>query len=170
MIYEYFYNGGGVAVGELNNDGLDDIYFSSNMSSNKLYLNKGNMQLEDVTEQSGAGARNGPWKTGESMADVNGDGLLDIYVCYSGNLRPERTIGQLFVNLGADNNGIPRFQDKATEYKLGYPAYSTQAVFFDYDKDNDLDLFLLNHNPQTLPPVDDVAIAEMLKEKNPMAG
>lgn len=170
MMYEYFYNGGGVAIGDLNNDGLDDIYFSSNMQSNKLYLNKGEMQFEDITEASGVGARNGPWKTGVVMADVNGDKLLDIYVCYSGNLRPERLIGQLFINKGNNKDKVPVFEDMTAAYGLAQPANSTQAVFFDYDKDSDLDLFLLNHNPNTLPPVDDASIAEMLKATDPAAG
>src|SRR5690606_18489119 len=83
LMYEYFYNGGGVATGDVNNDGLDDIYFTSNMETNRLYLNKGDMQFDDITEVVGVGGRKGPWKTGVTMADVNGDGLLDIYVCYS---------------------------------------------------------------------------------------
>lgn len=170
LMYEYFYNGGGVAVGDLNNDGLEDLYFTSNMASNKLYLNKGQMQFEDITAPSGAAGRNGPWKTGVTMADVNGDGLLDIYVCYSGNIRPEKLVNELYINQGNDKNGVPHFIEKAQEYDLAYPSNSTQATFFDYDKDDDLDLFLLNHNPSSLPPVDDVSIREMLKLEHPVIG
>ena len=169
MMYEYFYNGGGVAIGDVNNDGLEDIYFSSNMQSNKLYLNRGDMQFEDITELSGAGARNGPWKTGVTMADVNGDGLLDIFVSYSGHLRKERLIPQLLVNKGINEKGLPSFEDQAQQYGIAQPANNTQAFFFDYDKDNDLDIFMLNHNPNTLPPVDESSINQMLKTEDPLA-
>ncbi len=165
LMYEYFYNGGGVAVGDINNDGLDDIYFTSNLESNRLYLNKGNMQFEDITVAAGVTGRDGPWKTGTTMADVNGDGLLDIYVCYSGNLPPEKRANQLFINQG--NN---KFVEKAAEYGLNSPATSTQAVFFDYDKDGDLDMFLLNHNPKSLPVLDEASTAEMLKKDDPNNG
>lgn len=165
LMYEYFYNGGGVAVGDINNDGLDDIYFTSNMESNRLYLNKGNMTFQDITASSGAAGREGPWKTGVTMADVNGDGLLDIYVCYSGNLSPEKRANQLFINQG--NN---TFVDKAPDYGLNSPATSTQATFFDYDKDGDLDMFLLNHNPKSLPVLDEASTAEILKKDDPITG
>lgn len=170
LMYEYFYNGGGVAVGDVNGDGLEDVYFSANMASNRLYLNKGQMQFEDITEEAGVGARNGPWKTGVTMADINGDKLLDIFVCYSGNLRLEKLKSELYINQGTDQKGVPHFIEKAQEYGLGNPANSTQAFFFDYDKDNDLDLFLLNHNPQTLPPVDETSIAAILKTEDTVAG
>ncbi|WP_161888618.1 VCBS repeat-containing protein [Pontibacter russatus] len=170
LMYEYFYNGGGVAVGDLNNDGLQDIYFTANMASNALYLNKGNMQFEDITEASGAAGRGGPWKMGVTMADVNADGLLDIYVCYSGNLKAERLINQLYINEGPDAQGVPHFTDKTSAYGLDFPSNSTQGIFFDHDQDSDLDLLLLNHNPTPLPPVDAVAITEMLKTENPLYG
>ncbi|GAA4441189.1 VCBS repeat-containing protein [Pontibacter saemangeumensis] len=170
LMYEYFYNGGGVAVGDLNNDGLEDLYFTANMASNALYLNKGNMQFEDITAASGAAGRGGPWKMGVTMADVNADGLLDIYVCYSGNLKEERLINQLYINEGPDAQGVPHFTDKTSAYGLDVPSNSTQGIFFDHDRDSDLDLLLLNHNPTPLPPVDAVSIAEMLKTENPLYG
>src|SRR5436190_1106764 len=99
ITYEYFYNGGGVGLGDFNNDGLIDIYFSGNMQPGRLYLNKGNMQFEDITAKAGVGGKRG-WKTGVSIADVNGDGLLDIYLCYSGPLDREQRTNQLFINNG----------------------------------------------------------------------
>ena len=167
LMYEYFYNGGGVAVGDLNGDGLDDVYFTANMTSNKLYLNKGDMVFEDITELAGVTGREGPWKTGVTMADVNGDGLLDIYVCYSGNLAPENRKNELYINQGADENGIPRFEEQAEAFGLASTATSTQATFFDYDNDGDLDLFLLNHNPQSLPILDEATTAEIMKSADP---
>src|SRR5436190_2560805 len=103
MMYEYFYNGGGVAVSDLNGDGLDDIYFTGNMSDNKLYLNKGNMKFEDITGIAGVENRKVPWRTGVTVADINGDGKPDIYVSYSGKVRGENRISQLFINAGNDD-------------------------------------------------------------------
>ncbi len=172
MAYEYFYNGGGVAIGDVNNDGWEDIYFSGNMISNKLYLNKANkpLQFEDITDEAGVSGRKAPWKTGVTMADVNGDGWLDIYVCYSGNVRPENRTNQLFVNQGTDSLGVPHFQEMATEYGLASPATSTHAAFFDYDRDGDLDMFLLNHSPFPLPVLDEASTAELLKKEDPSNG
>lgn len=170
LMYEYFYNGGGVAVGDLNGDGLDDIYFSGNMVPNQLYLNKGSMKFTDVTQSAGVAGREGPWRTGVSMADVNGDGKLDLFVCYSGSLRPEKRTPQLFINNGPDAQGVPHFTDQTAQYGLDKPAQSTQGTFFDYDRDGDLDLLLLNHNPKSLPVLDKSSTSALLKESNAEIG
>ncbi|WP_428658007.1 VCBS repeat-containing protein [Runella sp.] len=170
LMYEYFYNGGGVAVGDLNGDKLDDLYFTANLSANKLYLNKGQMQFEDISNASGAAGREGPWKTGVTMADVNGDGKTDIFVCHSGNLPPEKKANELFINQGNNAQGIPTFIDQAAEYGLNSPSSSTNAYFFDYDRDGDLDLFLLNHNIKSLPVLNEANSAEWNKMDDPVSG
>ena len=138
--FRNFYNGGGVGIGDINNDGLPDIFLCSNQGSNKLYLNKGNFHFEDITEKAGVGS-DGVWSTGVSFADVNGDGLLDIYVCKSGDLKSKNRSNQLFIN-----NGNLTFTDRAAEYGLANTGLSTHAIFFDYDNDGDLDCYLLNNS------------------------
>jgi hypothetical protein len=150
--YLYYYNGAGVAIGDINNDGLPDIFFVSNTGGNKLYLNKGNFQFEDISEKAGIKG-NADWSTGVTMADVNGDGLLDIFVCAVSNHQPPPLSGerphtyfqhshnQLFIN-----NGDNTFTESAREWGLDVEGYNTQAVFFDYDKDGYLDMFLLQHS------------------------
>ncbi|MEJ7830479.1 MAG: VCBS repeat-containing protein, partial [Segetibacter sp.] len=170
LVYEYFYNGGGVAVGDVNGDSLQDIYFSGNMVDNKLYLNKGNMQFEDVTSISNTAGRPGPWKTGVTMADINGDGKLDIFLCYSGKINGAKRIPQLFINQGNNKNGVPQFKDESQQYGLSDSAFSTQGYFFDYDRDGDLDLLLLNHNPKRLSDLNESSIHSLLQKKDLQAG
>ncbi len=143
--YRNFYNGGGVAVGDINNDGLPDIFFTSNQNKNKLYLNKGNrngelLHFEDITEKAGVSGTKA-WSTGVTMADVNGDGWLDIYVCNSGDVKGDNKENELFIN---NKNGT--FSEVAKEYNLNNQGYSTHAAFFDYDADGDLDCYILNNS------------------------
>jgi hypothetical protein len=140
--YRNFYNGGGVATGDLNNDGLPEVFFTANQGSNKLYLNKGNLQFEDISDKSGFTNKK-QWSTGVVFVDINADGWLDIYVCNAGNMlqKPLRK-NQLFIN----NHNLT-FTERAAEYGLDNDGYSTQASFFDYDLDGDLDCFLVNNSP-----------------------
>lgn len=170
LMYEYFYNGAGVATADVNKDGLIDIYFSSNMEENKLFLNQGNFVFKDITSVAGVAGRKGPWKTGVTFADVNGDGLMDIYLCYSGTVKEENRTNQLFINLGTNKDGIPVFDEQAEKYGLNSRAYSNQGYFFDYDRDGDLDMLLLNHNPNSLPVLNEVSTREMLKKDDPLVG
>ena len=159
--YYYVYNGGGVAVGDINNDDLPDLYFTGNQVGDRLYLNKtkpgsGHPQFEDITET--AGIRKAGWSTGVTMADVNADGLLDIYVCKSGNYPGNRRKNQLYINKGVVKGATPCFEEQAERFGLADTSYTNQAAFFDYDKDGDLDVYLLTstnrvRNPNQLTPV-----------------
>jgi len=142
--YMYFYNGSGIGAGDFNNDGLIDLFFGSNQQQNRIYLNKGNLQFKDVTKEAKI-PHDGGWSTGISVVDINNDGLLDIYVCRVGNYEVLHSKNQLLINQGIDKNGVPAFIDSAKEYGLDFSGFSTQAAFFDYDMDGDLDCFLLNH-------------------------
>ncbi len=137
--YLYFYNGAGVAVGDINNDDLVDVFFTSNQGKNKLYLNKGNFKFEDITQKAGV-LGNSDWNTGTVMADINGDGFLDIYVCAVVGLQGLKGRNELFIN-----NGDGTFTEKAAQYGLDFQNYTTSVSFFDYDNDGDLDMYLLNH-------------------------
>ncbi len=167
LMYEYFYNGGGVATGDINGDSLPDLYFTANMGPNQLYLNRGNFQFQPIDAAKG---RSGPWKTGVTLVDINGDGRLDIYLCYSGTLPEEKRKNQLFVNLGNGSNGIPQFEEQAETYGLASAGYSNQAYFFDADRDGDLDMLLLNHNPKSLPILNDERTAQLMREDDPLRG
>ena len=146
--YGYFYNGGGVAVGDVNNDGLPDIYFTGNLVASKLYINRGDFEFEEIAEEAGVSAA-GLWNTGSTMADVNGDGWLDIYVCRSAATSQLRRENLLFINNGPSKEGGEiTFSEHAKFYGVNDQGYSTQAAFFDYDRDGDLDLYLLNHSVQ----------------------
>jgi hypothetical protein len=138
--YRNFYNGGGVAIGDINNDGLADIYLTGNMVANKLYLNKGNLKFEDISIAAGVEG-NKPWSTGVVMVDINQDGLLDIYVSNAGNMEGNNHDNDLFIN-----NGDLTFSEQATTYNLAKTGFSTHASFFDYDKDGDLDAYILNNS------------------------
>ena len=138
--YRNFYNGGGVGIGDINNDGLPDLFFCGNQQSNKLYLNKGNFKFEDITDKAGLES-SGVWSTGVTFVDINGDGWLDIYVCKSGDFKSRNRSNQLFIN-----NHDLTFTEKAAEYGLNNMGLSTHAVFFDYDRDGDLDCYLLNNS------------------------
>ncbi len=140
LTYRNFYNGGGVAIGDINGDSLPDIYLTSNQDRNKLYLNKGNFVFEDITEKAGVGGTMA-WSTGVTMADINADGLLDIYVCNSGDVDGSMRENELFIN-----NGNLTFSEKASEFNLDNEGYSTHAAFFDYDLDGDLDCYILNNS------------------------
>ncbi|HUP14412.1 MAG TPA: VCBS repeat-containing protein, partial [Niastella sp.] len=138
--YRNFYNGGGVAIGDINNDGLADVFFTANMSSNKLYLNKGNWQFEDITTQAGF-KHTGKWGTGVVMVDLNSDGWLDIYVCNAGYQAGISNENELYIN---NKNGT--FTESAKQYNLAESGYTTHAAFFDYDRDGDLDCYVLKNS------------------------
>ncbi len=161
LTFEYFANGGGVAIGDINNDDLPDLYFTGNMGPNRLYLNGGDFRFRDITKESGTDGGPG-WSNGVVMEDINQDGYLDIYVCRSGGFSEELRKNQLFIN-----NGDNTFSEKAEDFGLAIPSYSTHAAFVDYDRDGDLDMYLLNHNisaPENLSPT------ELKEMYDPLAG
>jgi hypothetical protein len=154
--FAYVYNGGGVAIGDINNDGLPDIYFTGNEVENKLYLNKGNMKFEDITASAGVQGT-GQWNNGVTMADVNGDGLLDIYVCKGGwHDAPEQRTNLLYIN-----DGNLHFTEKAADYGLAESGHSIHASFFDMDNDNDLDVYITSR-----PDSFDLPLSEMVRQRD----
>ncbi|AGA80107.1 VCBS repeat-containing protein [Echinicola vietnamensis] len=161
LTYEYFYNGGGVAVGDLDNDGLDEIFLTGNMVDNALYHNLGNFHFKDISKKAGVRGKDS-WTTGVTMADVNADGFLDIYVCYSGDGDALSRTNELYIN-----NGDLTFTESAAAYGLDATSNSTQALFFDFDKDGDLDMFLLNHNIEVIHELEFTAAKT---DRHPTAG
>lgn len=151
------YNGGGVGIGDFNNDGLQDIYFTGNLVSNKLYLNKGKLKFQDITKEAGVEGE-GRWCRGVAVIDINNDGWQDMYVCVSMEKDPDKRQNLLYINQGNDKNGIPHFKEMAAEYGLNDTTHSTMAAFFDYDNDGDLDMYLTvneilkNDNPAVFRP------------------
>ena len=160
--YRNFYNGAGVGIGDINKDGLPDLYFCGNLVGNKLYLNKGNFQFEDITQKAGVSCA-GSWSTGVSMADVNGDGWLDIYVCKSGDPKSKNRHNELFIS-----NGDLTFSEKAKEYGLAELGLSNHATFFDYDRDGDLDCYLLNNSFQSVTEFD--MKPDQRQQRDPLGG
>jgi enediyne biosynthesis protein E4 len=161
--YRNFYNGGGVAIGDVNNDGLSDVFVTSNFEENKLYLNKGEFKFEDITTSAGLTDKKF-WSTGATFADVNGDGLMDIYVCNSGS-RDGRG-NQLYINEGI-KDGMPHFSEKAKEAGLLDGGFSTHAAFFDYDRDGDLDMYLLNNS---FTPIDKLGYTNLRETRDKLGG
>jgi len=145
LINEYMYNGGGVALADFNNDGLDDIYFTGNVVDNALYLNQGNLEFKDVTQKSNTSC-SGSWSMGVSVIDINNDGWLDMHIAVSGNEAKEKRKNILLINQGLDSEGIPVFVNKADSYGLAYEGFSINSYFFDYNKDGLMDMFLINNH------------------------
>lgn len=143
--YMYFFNGGGVAAGDFNNDGLQDLYFTSNMGTNQMFLNEGNMKFKDITTEANIGGTDGGWSSGVAVVDINNDGMLDLYVSQVGSYKILNGKNELYVCQKIEN-GIPYYEDKAADYGLDLKGFGTQAAFFDYDLDGDLDMFQLNHS------------------------
>lgn len=159
--YLYYYNGGGVAVGDINNDGLDDLYLSANQSSDRLYLNLGNLKFKDITEEAGMPI-DSTWSTGVTMEDINNDGLLDIYVSKVGQYKSLKGHNLLYMNQG-DNS----FVESSSAYGLDFSGLSTQASFFDYDNDGDMDVYLMNHSVHTQRSYGNIGIRQ---KKDSLAG
>ncbi len=164
--YRNYYNGGGVAIGDLTGDGLPEIILTSNEEGPRLFLNRGDFRFRDITSESGLTAGERSWSTGVTLADVNGDGQLDIYVCRAGKTEPKQRADALWIHEGV-KDGVPRFADQAAEYGVADEGYSTHAAFLDYDRDGDLDLFLINNSPR---PVSSFGQRNTRNERDPYGG
>jgi hypothetical protein len=164
--YRNYYNGGGVALGDLNGDGLPEILLTSNLHGSRLYLNEGHFHFRDITRVAGVEGK-GFWATGVTFADVNGDGRLDIYICYAGKVEAERRANELYINQGLNAKGEPVFSEEAKAYGIADEGYSTHAVFFDYDRDGDLDLYVLNNS---FRPISSFGLANTRQVRNAFGG
>ena len=162
FLFRNFYNGGGVAIGDINNDGLADVFLTSNTAANKLYLNKGNFQFEDISKKAGI-IEDDIWNTGVVMADINADGWLDIYVCSSGHMPNGNRLNKLYIN---NKNGT--FTERAKDFGLDIKAYTTQVSFFDYDMDGDLDCFMINNSPIPVNQLEFSNKRDLLESKWPV--
>jgi enediyne biosynthesis protein E4 len=164
---EFFYNGGGIAVGDINGNGFPDLYFTANQGRNALYINQGNYRFRDITDEAGVADEDG-WSAGVAFADVTGNGLLDIYICKAGKVPVQERRNKLFINNGIDpEKGIPTFTERAAEFGIDDPGYCTQPVFFDYNGDGLLDLFIVNYNTRAFRGFD---IRTIRSETDPYAG
>ncbi|HEX6628905.1 MAG TPA: VCBS repeat-containing protein [Gemmatimonadaceae bacterium] len=164
--YRNFYNGGGVAVGDLNGDGLPEVMLTSNQNGSHLFLNKGHFRFQEITEEAGVAGKKS-WVTGVTFADVNGDGKLDIYVCYAGPTAGSARANELYINQGLDKNGVPTFKEMAKQYGLADEGYATQAAFLDYDRDGRLDLFLVNNSYR---PANSFGLRNTRNIRDPLGG
>ncbi len=163
--YRNYYNGGGVAIGDLTGDGLPEIVLTSNQGGTRLYLNQGNFRFRDITAPAGLHSKG--WTTGVTLADVNGDGRLDIYVCHAGLVGGKARANELYINQGLNAAGVPTFVEQAEAYGVADTGYSTQAAFFDYDRDGDLDLLVINNSPR---PVVTFALENTRNVRDPLGG
>ncbi|HJP86111.1 MAG TPA: VCBS repeat-containing protein, partial [Gemmatimonadaceae bacterium] len=164
--YRNFYNGGGVAIGDLNGDGLPEVMLTSNQHGGHLYLNKGDFRFDEITSEAGVAGKQS-WVTGVTFADVNGDGRLDIYVCYAGPTAGAARANELYINQGNDKNGVPTFKEMARQYGLAEEGYSTQAAFLDYDRDGKLDMFLVNNSYR---PANSFGMRNTRNTRDPLGG
>jgi len=164
--YRNYYNGGGVALGDLTGDGLPEMVLTSNQGGPRLYLNLGAFHFRDVTAAAGI-TNTRAWTTGVTIADVNGDGWLDIYICHAGKVAGKGRANELYINQGLNATGVPTFVERAAAYGIADTGYSVQAAFLDYDRDGDLDLFLIRNSPK---PVASFGLRNQRNERDPLGG